>query len=148
MNLWVDADACPKAIKEVVCRAAQRTQILTTFVANQFVNLPKSPYLARIQVEQGFDKADAKIVELVAANDLVITADIPLAAEVVEKKANALNPRGRLYTPENIAAHLARRNFMEELRSTGTLTGGPQALGKVEVAQFANALDSYLTKHS
>lgn len=146
MNLWVDADACPKAVKEVIYRAAARMKIQTTLVANQFLTVPKSPYIRAIQVPGGFDVADAHIVAEIDAGDLVITADIPLAAEVVSLGAVALNPRGTLYTEENIQSHLARRNFMEELRATGTITGGPPTLAKTDIQSFANQLDRYLTK--
>ncbi len=148
MKLWVDADACPRAIKEVIYRAADRMKIQTTLVANQFLRVPKSPYIKVIQVPSGFDIADAHIVAAISLNDLVITADIPLASEVVSLGAVALNPRGTLYTAENIQSHLARRDFMEELRSTGTLTGGPPTLAKIDVQSFANQLDRYLTKQT
>lgn len=148
MNLWVDADACPKAVKEVIYRAAARMKIQTTLVANQFLTVPKSPYIRAIQVPGGFDVADAHIVAEIDAGDLVITADIPLAAEVVSLGAVALNPRGTLYTEENIQSHLARRNFMEELRTTGTITGGPPTLAKTDIQSFANQLDRYLTKQT
>lgn len=148
MKLWVDADACPRAVKEIVYRAAQRLKIHTTLVANQFLSVPKSPYLKAIQVPSGFDVADQHIVTEMSKNDLVITADIPLAAEVVGLGAVALNPRGTFYTAENIQSHLARRNFMEELRSAGTLTGGPPTLAKTDIQAFANQLDRYLAKQS
>ncbi len=148
MNLWVDADACPKAVKEVIYRAAARMKIQTTLVANQFLTVPKSPYIRAIQVPGGFDVADAHIVAEIDAGDLVITADIPLAAEVVSLGAVALNPRGTLYTEENIQSHLARRNFMEELRATGTITGGPLTLARTDIQSFANQLDRYLTKQT
>ena len=123
-------------------------KIQTTLVANQFLRVPKSPYIKVIQVPSGFDIADAHIVAAISLNDLVITADIPLASEVVSLGAVALNPRGTLYTAENIQSHLARRDFMEELRSTGTLTGGPPTLAKTDVQSFANQLDRYLTKQT
>lgn len=148
MKLWVDADACPRPIKEVIYRAAQRMRIQTTLVANQFLRVPKSPYIKAIQVPSGFDVADDAIVAEIGEHDLVITADIPLASEVVSRGAVALNPRGTLYTAENIQAHLARRDFMEELRSTGTITGGPPSLAKSDVQSFANQLDRYLTKRT
>jgi len=115
-------------------------------VANHALSIPKSPRIRALQVEQGFDVADRLIAERLAAGDLVVTADIPLAAQAVELGAEALNPRGTLYTPENIRDHLARRNVMEELRSTGQITGGPAALGKADVQAFANALDRFLTR--
>ena len=148
MNLWVDADACPKAVKEVIYRAATRMKIQTTLVANQFLTVPKSPYIRAIQVPGGFDVADAHIVAEIGTGDLVVTADIPLAAEVVSLGAVALNPRGTLYTEENIQSHLARRNFMEELRATGTITGGPLTLARTDIQSFANQLDRYLTKQT
>lgn len=148
MNLWVDADACPKAVKEVIYRAAARMKIQTTLVANQFLTVPKSPYIRAIQVPGGFDVADAHIVAEIGTGDLVVTADIPLAAEVVSLGAVALNPRGTLYTEENIQSHLARRNFMEELRATGTITGGPLTLARTDIQSFANQLDRYLTKQT
>ena len=148
MKMWVDADACPRAIKEVIYRAAERTKIQTTLVANQFLQVPKSQYIRAIQVPSGFDVADQHIVAEINASDLVITADIPLAAEIVSLGAVALNPRGTLYTLENVRSHLARRDFMEELRATGTLTGGPPTLAKTDVQAFANELDRYLTKQT
>jgi hypothetical protein len=148
MQIWVDADACPVAIKEILFRAAERRRVALTLVANQFVRVPKSPSIRTLQVESGFDVADNRIVERVAAGDLVITADIPLADLVVARGATALNPRGTLYTRENIREHLARRNFMEQLRSAGTATGGPPALDRGDLAAFANALDRYLTRHA
>ncbi len=148
MKLWVDADACPRAIKEVIYRAAERMKIQTTLVANQFLTVPKSPYIRAIQVPGGFDVADAHIVAEIGTGDLVVTADIPLAAEVVSLGAVALNPRGTLYTEENIQSHLARRNFMEELRATGTITGGPLILARTDIQSFANQLDRYLTKQT
>ena len=148
MKLWVDADACPRAIKEVIYRAAERTKIQTILVANQFLRVPKSSYIRAIQVPSGFDIADQHIVAEISENDLVITADIPLASEVVGLGAVTLNPRGTLYTAENIQSHLARRDFMEELRSTGTVTGGPPTLAKTDVQAFANQLDRYLTGHT
>ena len=146
MQIWVDADACPNAVKEVIFRAAERLELTTTLVANQFIRTPPSKFVSAIQVAQGFDVADDTIVEKMSAGDLVITADIPLAADAVAKGGWAINPRGTLYDRENIASHLARRNFMEELRSTGEISGGPPPLSKVEVQSFANALDRLLQK--
>ena len=146
MNIWVDADACPNAIKEVIFRAAERRQVTTTLVANQHIRTPPSSVIRSVQVEQGFDVADNAIVDYLAAGDLVITADVPLAAEVVAKGAVALNPRGTTYTQENVRGHLQRRDMMDELRTLGTLSGGPKTLGKQDVQRFANALDRYLTK--
>jgi uncharacterized protein YaiI (UPF0178 family) len=144
MNLWVDADACPKAIKQVLFKAAERLQISMTLVANQYIPTPPSKVIKSLQVAQGFDVADNAIVDAVAQGDLVITADIPLAAEVVAKGATALNPRGTVYTKENVRDYLQRRNRAEELRATGMISGGPAALDKKDVQAFANALDRTL----
>ena len=144
MNVWVDADACPKAIKHVLFKAAERLQISMTLVANQYIPTPPSKVIKSLQVAQGFDVADNAIVDAVAQGDLVITADIPLAAEVVAKGATALNPRGTVYTKENVRDYLQRRNRAEELRATGMISGGPAALDKKDVQAFANALDRTL----
>ena len=146
MNIWVDADACPKAIKQVLFKAADRLQVPLTLVANQYIPAPPSKVIRSIQVAQGFDVADNAIVERVVENDLVITGDIPLAAEVVEKGATALNPRGTHYTKENVKDYLQRRNRAEEMRATGVLSGGPAALDKKDVQVFANALDRILAR--
>ena len=146
MNVWVDADACPKAIKQVLFKAAERLQISMTLVANQYIPTPPSKVIRSLQVAQGFDVADNAIVEAVVRGDLVITADIPLAAEVVAKGAIALNPRGTLYTRENVRDYLQRRNRAEELRATGMISGGPTALDKKDVQAFANALDRTLAQ--
>ena len=148
MNIWIDADACPKAIKAVLFKAAERRQIALTLIANQYIPTPQSKVIRSIQVAQGFDEADNAIVARVSAGDLVITADIPLAADVVAKGGEALNPRGLHYTKENIRDYLQRRNRSEELRSTGVLLNGPAALAKKDVQTFANALDRILTKAS
>ena len=147
MRIWVDADACPNAIKEVLFRAAERLQIRTILVANQYVRTPPSRVVESVQVAAGFDVADHTIVERMASGDLVITGDVPLAAEVVAKGGAALNPRGKMYTRENVRDYLQRRDMMDELRSVGAVSGGPSALGKKEVQHFANALDQYLAKH-
>ncbi len=147
MAIWVDADACPNVIKEILFRAAQRTQIPLTLVANQPIRTPPSPYIKSVQVASGFDVADNHIAQQVEAADLVITADIPLAADVVEKGATALNPRGEKYTKENIKQRLTMRNFMEEMRSTGQASGGPPPLNQQDRQAFANALDRYLAAH-
>jgi uncharacterized protein YaiI (UPF0178 family) len=144
-QIWVDADACPGAVKEILFRAAARREVALTLVANHAMRVPKASNVRLLIVEQGFDVADNYIAQRVTPGDLVITADIPLAAEIVEKQAVGLNPRGTLYTPENIRDHLARRNFMEELRSSGQVSGGPPALSKTDLQHFANALDRYLT---
>ncbi len=146
MQLWVDADACPNAIKDILYRAAERVGVQLTLVANQPLRTPRSRYIRSIQVTSGFDVADNRIAELVQRGDLVITADIPLAATVIDKGGLALNPRGELYTTENIKERLAMRNLMDELRSTGQVTGGPAALGKRERQAFANALDRLLAE--
>jgi uncharacterized protein YaiI (UPF0178 family) len=144
MNVWVDADACPNAIKQVLFKASERLQISMTLVANQYIPTPPSKVIKSLQVAQGFDVADNAIVDAVAQGDLVITADIPLAAEVVAKGATALNPRGTVYTKENVRDYLQRRNRAEELRATGMISGGPAALDKKDVQAFANALDRTL----
>ncbi len=146
--MWVDADACPNAIKEILYRAAERVGAELILVANQPLNAPRSRYIRSIQVPAGLDVADNRIAALVERGDLVVTADIPLAAKVVDKGALALNPRGELYTTENIKERLAMRNLMDELRSTGQLTGGPAALGKKERQAFANALDRLLVNRA
>lgn len=144
MFIWVDADACPNVIKEVLYRAADRTATTVTFVANQFLRVPPSPYLRTLQVPAGFDVADNEIVKRVEPGDLVITADIPLAAEVIEKGAAALNPRGERYSPATIRERLTMRDFMDTLRSSGVQTGGPAAMSPRDRQQFANELDSWL----
>lgn len=146
MPIWVDADACPKAVKEVIFRAARRTEIVTTLIANQMLMTPPSPFIKAVQVPSGMDVADNEIVLRLVAGDLVITADIPLAAQVVEKGALALNPRGEWYTRENVRQLLSMRNFMQELRDSGTQTSGPSALSVRDVQNFANALDRWLAK--
>ena len=148
MQIWVDADACPNVIKEILFRASERTNRALILVANQPLRIPPSHTIRTVQVPGGFDAADDYIAERVQPGDLVVTADIPLAATVIEKHAHALNPRGELYTEDNIRQRLAMRNFMEELRNTGQLTGGPPALGQNDRRAFANALDRFLTRHS
>lgn len=147
MKIWVDADACPLVIKEILFRAATRAQITTTLVANQFLRTPPSAFIKTMQVASGFDVADNRIVVEMEAGDLVITADIPLAAQVVEKGGIALNPRGELYTIANIKERLAMRNLMEELRSNGVDISGPNALNQGDRQAFAAALDKLITKH-
>ncbi|WML92465.1 YaiI/YqxD family protein [Thiothrix lacustris] len=148
MQIWVDADACPNVIKEILFRAAERLQIRTTLVANQPLRIPPSLYIKTIQVPAGFDVADNRIVQDLEAGDLVITADIPLAAEVIEKQGHALNPRGQFYTPENIRERLRIRNAMEEMRNSGMVTGGPPALNQSDRQAFANQLDRFLTRYA
>lgn len=144
MHIWVDADACPGVIKEILYRAALRVGIPLTLVANQPLQTPPSPLIRRVQVGQGFDVADNHIAEHLEPGDLVITADIPLAAQVIARGGDAINPRGERYTPENIRERLAMRDFLEELRGTGVNTGGPPPLGLTERQAFANALDRLL----
>ena len=144
MHIWVDADACPRVIKEILFRAATRTKIVLTLVANHSLSAPSSPFITKMQVSAGFDVADNKIVQQLAPGDLVITADIPLASSVIEKGGIALNPRGELYTPANIKERLSLRNFSTDLRSSGVRTGGPAILSTKQVQCFANKLDSVL----
>ncbi|MBR9910767.1 MAG: YaiI/YqxD family protein [Gammaproteobacteria bacterium] len=146
MRIWVDADATPKPVKDILFRAAQRQQVTTTLVANQSLSLPNSPYLKSVQVAAGFDIADNYIVQQCQAGDLVITADIPLAAEVVAKGAVAIDPRGEKYSRENIRQRLAMRDFMEEMRSAGQVSGGPKAFNHQDRQAFANSLDRLLSK--
>jgi uncharacterized protein YaiI (UPF0178 family) len=146
MVVWVDADACPVQIKEILFRAAERAQIRTVLVANHALRVPKSRFIEAKQVQAGFDVADARILAALGPGDLVVTADVPLAAQVVAAKAFALNPRGTLYTPDNVQDHLARRDFMETLRSSGERTRGPAPLAKTDVQAFANELDKFLTR--
>ena len=146
MRIWVDADACPSVIKEILFRAAERAHVHVTLVANQSIRIPNSPFLHFIQVASGFNEADARIVESVGSQDLVITADVPLAAAVIEKGGHALNPRGELYTSENVRERLSIRNFLDELRSGGVNTGGPPALTARDKQAFANQLDGFLAR--
>ena len=144
MKIWVDADACPAVIKDILFRAAERTQVLVTLVANQNIHTPPSRYIQSMRVKPGFDVADNEILKRLEPTDLVVTGDIPLAAEVIKAGGHALNPRGEFYTVENIRARLNMRDFMESLRSSGVQTGGPQPLGPKERLAFANHLDSFL----
>lgn len=146
MQIWVDADACPVVIKEILFRAADRTKTLTTLVANHSLRIPPSQYIKFVQVSSGFDIADNEIVKRANINDLVITADIPLAAEVVENGCLALNPRGELYTESNIRQRLNMRDFMDTLRSSGIETGGAPAISQSDRQAFANNLDKLLVK--
>jgi len=146
MQIWVDADACPKPVKEILFRACERCEVKLTLVANQPLYTPPSKFISTVQVPAGFDVADNEIVRLCEEGDLVVTADIPLAAEVIEKKAIALNPRGELYTPENIRERLNMRDFMSELRDTGVQTGGHSVYGNKEKQAFANQLDRLLSR--
>lgn len=146
MPIWVDADACPVPIREILCRAATRWQVQTTFIANHAITLPPSPYISRRQVPQGFDVADNDIIDQMAPGDLVVTQDIPLAAEAIEKGADVFNPRGQAFTRENIRQRLAMRNFMEEMRSAGQVTGGPAPFGQGDRKAFADQLDRWLQR--
>lgn len=145
-QIWVDADACPLAIKEVLFRAAEREQVPVTLVANQWLRTPPSRFVRAIQVPGGFDVADDEIVQRVAAGDLVVTQDIPLAAAAIAKGALAMHPRGELYTAETISQRLGMRNFMDELRGAGVDTGGPAAFHPRDKQAFANQLDRWLTR--
>ncbi|MBF7982476.1 MULTISPECIES: YaiI/YqxD family protein [Rahnella] len=144
MQIWVDADACPNVIKEVLFRAAERTGMMVTLVANQTIRTPPSKFLRTLRVEAGFDVADNEIVKRTEPGDLVVTADIPLAAEVIEKGGVALNPRGERYTTETIKERLNMRDFMDTMRASGVQTGGPPALNQSDRQQFANELDKWL----
>lgn len=146
MHIWVDADACPAVIKDILFRAAERWKLPLTLVANQMLRTPPSAYIRAVQVPRGFDVADAHIVAQAQAGDLVITGDIPLAAEVLEKGALALNPRGERYSPETIRERLTMRDMMEELRSSGVDIGGPAAFSQADRKAFANQLDALLAK--
>ena len=146
MHIWVDADACPKMIKEVLYKAAVRTKTFMTLVANAYMTYPNSPFIDFVQVEKGFDKADHYIITHVKVNDLVITADIPMAAQVLANKGIAINPRGELYTENNIKQRLNVRDMNEQLRAIGERTGGPKVLSIKEKTAFANALDRCLAK--
>ncbi|MBK9350432.1 MAG: YaiI/YqxD family protein [Sulfuritalea sp.] len=144
MHIWVDADACPGVIKDILYRAAKRHSLPVILVANQWLRVPPSPWIRSVQVPKGFDVADNHIVEQAAAGDLVVTADIPLAALVIEKRAFALNPRGEFYTAENIRQVLDMRNFMDTLRSSGVDTGGPPTFSHADRQSFANQLDRFI----
>ncbi len=148
MKIWVDADACPVVIKEILYKAADRTGTELTLVANRPLRTPPSRLINSIRVAPGLDVADNEIVKRMVAGDLVITADIPLAAEVIDKKGHALNPRGEFYSTENIRSRLSMRDFMDELRASGIDTGGPPALNKNDRQAFAGALDRFLTRHA
>jgi len=148
MNIWVDADACPVVIKEILFRAAKRTGTMLTLVANQAIRVPPSKFIKTIQVPAGFDVADNEIVKRLDAGDLVVTADIPLAAEVIEKGGRALNPRGELYSEDNVRARLNMRDFMDTMRASGIDTGGPPAISQSDRQAFANNLDRLLASAS
>jgi uncharacterized protein YaiI (UPF0178 family) len=146
MNIWVDADACPAVIKEILYRAANRAEIPLTLIANQMLRVPPSPWIKALQVPGGFDVADQRIVEEVQSGDLVITADIPLAAQVIAKGGAVIDPRGELLNAGNIEERLTMRNFMESLRSSGVETGGPAAFSQADRQAFANQLERLLAK--
>lgn len=148
MQIWVDADACPRVIKEILFRAARRVGVKTTLVANQPIEIPGSDYIEAVQVRSGLDVADGYIVQHLQSGDLVITADIPLAAAVIEQGGYALNPRGEFYTANNVRERLALRDFMTQLRSGGVETGGPPAFSPRDREAFANQLDRFLVKNS
>ncbi|WP_101484856.1 YaiI/YqxD family protein [Janthinobacterium sp. 61] len=147
MQIWIDADACPVVIKEILYRVADRLELPLILVANQGLRVPPSRFIRTVQVPSGADVADQEIVRLLNPGDLVITGDIPLAADVLTKGGFALNPRGEFYTKDNIAQQLTMRAFMEELRSGGVDTGGPTAFSQSDRQQFANSLDRHLSKH-
>jgi len=148
MQIWVDADACPSEIKELLYRAAERLKIKLTLVANQSLRIPRSEFIDTVLVRDGANVADRRIVELVAPGDLVVTADIPLAADVVAKGAEAIDPRGGLYTHANIGERLAMRNAIDQLRGGGQVSGGPANFGARDRQAFANQLDRWLVKHN
>lgn len=146
MQIWVDADACPVVIREILFRAAQRTGIALTLVANQGIKVPPLAHIKMLQVQSGFDVADNEIAQRAGEGDLVITSDIPLAAEVIEKGAQALSPRGEKFTADNIKGRLNMRDFLDTMRSSGVNTGGPPALSQSDRQLFANHLDRFLAK--
>jgi uncharacterized protein YaiI (UPF0178 family) len=148
MQIWVDADACPVVIKEILYRVAERLELNVTLVANQLMRVPASRFIRAVQVPSGFDVADAEIVRLLAPGDLVITGDIPLAADVLAKGGYALNPRGDFYTVDNIAQQLTMRKFMDELRGSGVDPGGPAPFGQADRQNFANQLDRHLNRQA
>jgi uncharacterized protein YaiI (UPF0178 family) len=146
MNIWVDADACPAVVKDILYRAAERTRVPLTLVANHPLRTPPSPFIRSLQVPRGFDVADNEIARRVEPGDLVVTADIPLAAQVIERGGHALDPRGELYSPETIRERLTMRDFMDELRASGVQTGGPPPLAHGDRQRFANQLDRLLAQ--
>lgn len=149
MKIWVDADACPAVVKDILYRAADRTGVELTLVANQALTTPSSPNINTLQVPRGFDVADDEIVKRLNVGDLVITSDIPLAAEAIEKGGHALSPRGELHDKENIGARLNMRDFLDTMRSSGVqMSGGPAAFNQRDKQAFANNLDRFLTKHA
>ena len=147
MQIWVDGDACPVAIKQIIFRAAERTATSVTLVANHEVRVPSSRYIRAVQVSSGFDVADHEILARVEAGDLVITQDIPLAADIIAKGGHALNPRGEMYSKDSIRGRLTMRDFMDTLRASGIHTGGPAALSAKDRQAFANSLDRFLARY-
>jgi uncharacterized protein YaiI (UPF0178 family) len=148
MTIWVDADACPRPIKEILFRAAERTGVMLTLVANHAMAVPKRPNVRLVQVRGGFDVADNEIMGRVEKGDLVVTADIPLAADVIARGGNALNPRGEMYSADTIRSVLNMRDFMDTMRSSGVVTGGPPTLSQADKQAFANQLDGWLSRSS
>jgi uncharacterized protein YaiI (UPF0178 family) len=146
MNIWVDADACPAVVKDILYRAAERARVSLTLVANKPLRTPPSPFIRSLQVPRGFDVADNEIARRVEPGDLVVTADIPLAAQVIERGGHALDPRGELFSPETIRERLTMRDFMDELRASGAQTGGPPPLAHGDRQRFANQLDRLLAR--
>ena len=146
LQIWVDADACPVAVKETLFRAAKRTGVQLTLVANQSLTVPKSPHIKAVQVPRGFDVADNEIVRRCGPGDLVVTSDIPLAAEVIEKGAHALSPRGEMFAPDTIRERLTMRDFLDTLRASGIQTAGPAALTQSDRQRFASCLDAFLAR--
>ena len=145
-KIWVDADACPNLIKNVIFRLADNRQVDVVLVSNHYVNTPNSRFVSAKQVGKGFDEADKEIIALMSGGDLVVTGDLPLANDVIQKRGFAINPRGTVYDEENIKSHLSRRDLMEDLRDSGVVSGGPSALNKKNVQEFANAIDRLVTK--
>ena len=145
-KIWVDADACPNLIKNVIFRLADNRQVDVVLVSNHYVKTPNSRFVSAKQVGKGFDEADNEIIALMSGGDLVVTGDLPLANDVIQKRGFAINPRGTVYDEENIKAHLSRRDLMEDLRDSGVVSGGPSALNKKNVQEFANAIDRLVTK--
>lgn len=148
MTIWIDADACPIPAKEILFKAAQRTETPLVLIANQYIKIPPSPFITKVQVQSGFDVADDEIVKRCQQNDLVITSDIPLAAEIIDKGALALNPRGELYTSQNIKQILNMRDFMDTMRASGVNSSGQAKYGDKDKQSFANQLDRWLAKSS
>ena len=146
MAIWVDADACPRVIRDILFRAAERCQITLTLVANQAIEIPRSRHVRMLQVARGFDVADNEIVDRIAAGDLVVTADIPLAADAIARGAQAVSPRGEQFTPDNIRERLTMRDFMDTMRASGLSSGGPPPLSGTDRQAFANVLDRYLAR--